>query len=306
MKKNNKVYDVIASRIIEAIENGALPPWVKPWNSVGGGIATNLISKKAYRGVNALLLSLCSTGYDTGYFVSYKQCKTLGGTVRKGEHGFPIVFWSFLEDKDTEGHVVVDAKGNPKRHCITRFYTVFNVGQCDGLEGKYELPKTVTISKFEAIQRGEDIIATYLEQNPELALNHGGDRACYSPSADSIQLPTAASFIGPVNYYATAFHEIGHSTGHASRLNRKGITEATGFGSDLYAKEELIAELTCTYVCGVAGFEDAIEKNSAAYLKGWMEKIKEDPALLINAAQGAQKAADYILLTGEEEQEDTQ
>jgi antirestriction protein ArdC len=293
----NKVYDVVVDRMIEAIEGGALPPWVKPWNSVAGGTPMNLISKKPYRGFNSLLLSVCGSMFSSPYFLTYKQADALGGKVRKGEHSLPVVFWTFLEDKDDDGNVILNSKGQPKKHVLTRYYNVFNTDQVDGIEDKIPTVEKPETTDFHPDNKADEIIKNYQlqEVDSDLTIAYRGDQAFYQPTTDSITVPKPEDFTGSVNFYATLFHEMGHSTGHASRLARKGIVNNDEFGSDLYAKEELIAELTASFLCGVAGFEEAIEKNSASYLKSWLKVIKESPNMLVESAQGAQKAADYIL-----------
>jgi antirestriction protein ArdC len=298
--KNNKVYKVIVDRILKTIEDGGLAPWQKPWHATAGGeLPRNLVSKKPYRGINLLLLSCCGASYNSPYWLSFKQCSNLGGKVRKGEHSFPIIFWTFLEDKDEDGNPVLDAHGRPKKHVLIRYYNVFNTDQCEGLEGKVPEPVVVEKPKFTPIESGRKIIDKYLKDQKAAGHTLGyverGDRAFYSPAIDAVTVPEPAAFNKPVNFYATVFHELGHSTGHKDRLSRKGVTETEGFGSEPYAKEELIAELTASFLCGVAGFEEEIEKNSAAYLKGWLEAIKAAPELLVESAQAAHKAADYVL-----------
>jgi antirestriction protein ArdC len=287
----NKVYQIIVDRILEAIEKGAVPPWVKPWHS-RHTLPTNLISKKPYRGFNAMFLYMVSQGFESNYYLTYKQAVGLGGKVRKGEKGFPVVFWSFLEDKDEDGNPVLDSKGQPKKHVLTRYYTVFNTDQCEGLEDK--VPKPEARPAVDTIKEAEEIVLRYRVNNERLKIRTGSE-AFYNPALDIITVPSINDFEKAVNYYATLFHEMGHSTGHKDRLARKGVTNIDGFGTEQYGKEELIAELTASFLCGEAGFEEQIEKSSTSYIKGWIEKIKESPELLVESAQAAQKAADYVL-----------
>ena len=131
------------------------------------------------------------------------------------------------------------------------------------------------------------------------AIRHGLDRAFYSPAADSVGMPSPERFDTPENYYNVLFHELTHSTGHESRLNRKGVSgtdgQWAGFGSQSYSKEEMVAEMGAAFLCGQAGIVERTIDNSAAYLRSWLERLKNDCRLVVQAAAQAQKAADFIL-----------
>jgi len=168
---------------------------------------------------------------------------------------------------------------------MLRYYNVFNLEQTEGIP----IP-----------EKAEQIIAG-MPLKPDIY--HGGNKACYSPSPDSIHLPSQHTFLYPEEYYCTAFHELIHSTGHTSRIGRKSILEPTYFGSHEYSKEELVAEMGAAFLCGYAGIEQKTIDNSAAYIQGWLKVLKKDMTLLVHAAAQAQKGADYILNRkgGEEE-----
>ncbi len=279
MKKRTP-HQEITDRIITALETGTAP-WRKPWSAGVGGMPRNLLSNKSYRGINIWLLG--SMPYGSPYWVTYKQAKTLKGHVRKGEKGTRIVFWKFLDKTDSDG--------KDYKLPMIRFYTVFNVEQCEGLESKHlETPDTF---EHDPIAAAEAILDGY-RFAPKVV--HAGSRAFYRPSQDLVQLPERDRFETPADYYSTLFHELGHSTGHANRINRPGVAETVHFGTHTYGLEELVAEMTAAFLCGTSGIEGTLE-NSAAYLAGWIKVLKGDPRLALSAASKAQKAADLILDT---------
>jgi antirestriction protein ArdC len=272
------VYEVITSRIVEMLEQGTIP-WRKPWSAADA--PRNLVSGKAYRGINLFMLT-ASAG-TSSHWVTFKQATELGGSVRKGSHGTPVVFWK-PPAKPTEGQTEEE-----KRGFLLRYYTVFNVDQCDGLT----LPATETKPSFEPIA---ECVRLSDEMPNAPRVSHGGDRAFYRPSGDAVQMPKPESFASSAEYYSTLFHELTHSTGHASRLARKGITDgAMAFGSHDYSQEELVAEMGAAFLCGTAGIEQATLQNSSAYLASWIKRLQGDSRLVITAAAQAQRSADFIL-----------
>lgn len=281
------VYQIITDRMISILESGTCP-WQKPWKtSANDVLPSNFVSKKPYRGINAFLL-LC-VPYSCPYWVSFKQASELGGNVKKGEKGFPVVFWNWFP-KRIDGKPVMKANGKPDMVPFLRYYTVFNLEQCEGIE--YVKPAPVEGTKFEPLVEAARIIEGM--PNPP-TLTHGGNRAYYAPSLDKVNMPEKESFVGAVEYYSTLFHEMAHSTGHKSRLARKGIEEIAAFGSETYSKEELVAEMGAAFLCGHAGIFHQTQANSAAYLASWIKALKADSKLIVTAAAQAQKAADYIL-----------
>lgn len=290
------VYELVTERLIEAIESG-VTPWKKPWTTDGLYIAPrNAVSGKTYRGINSILLG-CSSFTDCRW-VTFNQAKTLGGCVRKGEKGTPIVFWKWVEAKSTqEGEDEEGKKVKGKRIPILRYYTVFNVQQCDGLKLK-SLPEFKPLNPAQRIARAEAIINGMPNQP---LTNHGSDRACYIPSLDLVKLPDPERFDTIEAYYSTRFHELVHATGSGDRLNRP---MGNAFGSDPYAREELVAEMGSAFLCAFAGIDGMIDQ-SAAYLRGWLKVLKSDSKFAIIAAGQAQKAVDWILDEGDEEEENT-
>ena len=282
---STKVYEIVTERIIERIEKEGRLPWSKPWVHEA---PKNLVSGKTYSGFNLWLLLMAP--YCSPYFVTFKQAQKLGGTVKKGEKGWPVIFWSFIEK---EGKTPGKVENIP----FIRYYTVFNVEQCEGLETPPLNSRAVntheSLAACDSIVRG-------MRKAPEIT--HNEARAYYSPKQDRVNMPRLEAFNDSPSYYHTLFHELTHSTGHESRLNRlKGDEALARFGSEPYAKEELVAEMGAAYLSGVAGIESSQEDRTIAYLQGWLSAIKQDPKLLVQAAAQAQKAADYILGTKHEE-----
>lgn len=273
---NIKEYERITERIVSLLEQGTVP-WHKPWQ-VKTGLPRNLVSKKAYRGINVFLLM--SMSYESPLWLTLRQANQLGGTVTKGEKSCPVVFWKQMKIEDTETE---ESKNIP----LLRLYHVFNVAQCEGLK---DAP-AVEDAAFAATKPAE-IVAT-MPQPP--VVKHGMTCASYSPFDDAVGMPAKDRFEGDSPYYATLFHELVHSTGHEKRLKRKSIMERNGFGTDPYCKEELVAELGSAFLCGQADIVDRTIDNSAAYLEGWLKGLKSDRTLIVYAAAQAQKAADFIL-----------
>lgn len=272
------VYDIITERIIEQLEQGTVP-WRKPWTT---GTARNLVSKKAYRGVNVFVLA--SAPFASPFWLTFKQAKELGGSVKAGEKGYPVIFWSF----PTEEQKAEALANGRERGPIVRYYTVFNVEQCDGIEAPADM--TPTLSDAERIAEAERIVA----EMPNRPATEPSGSAWYRASTDTVGMPPFSSFDKPESFYSTLFHELAHATGHASRLGRDGIAEVTHFGSTTYAKEELVAEMGAAMLCGAIGIEAVTIEQNAAYVANWLTKLRNDHRLVVVAAAQAQKAADYI------------
>lgn len=279
------VYEIITARIIKTMEQGEIQ-WKKSWNAQTQA-PRNLVSGKLYSGINIFLL--LSARYQSPFWLTFKQAVEKGGTVRKGEKGFPIVFGSKVEKEDEQ-------TGDKKEIGFLRYYTVFNVAQIDGLK---DVPAVethqISESGAEAIDAAEMIVNSMPDRPQILA---GFTRACYSPSYDHVQMPTFRSFTGPAEYYSTLFHELAHSTGNENRLGRHQTLKNHNFGSADYSKEELVAEFGAAFLCAESGISPAVIENQAAYIQGWLKALKNDSKLLVNAAAQAQKAADYIMGRG--------
>jgi len=277
--KRGSVYDQITERIIAMLETGTVP-WRKPWQAKAG-FPRNLVSGKPYRGINVFLLHAMS--YESPFWLTFKQAKALGGIVRKGEKACPVVFWKQLEVEDK-------TTGKTEKIPMLRFYYVFNTAQCDGLK---DVAAPVE-SPLSAPTKPEEIVA-FMPRRPEI--KHGLTRAYYSPAEDIVAMPNRERFENEAGYFGTLFHELIHSTGHASRLNRPTVTESAGFGSNPYCREELVAEMGAAFLCGQAGIGESTLENSAAYVQNWLEQLQNDKKLIVQAAAQAQRAADFILGT---------
>lgn len=277
----NDVYTIITDRIIELLEQDIIP-WKKPWRGTSD-FPRNLISKKIYRGINIFILF--SVGYSSPYWLTFRQAKSLGGSVKKGQRGYPIVFW---KKHQVEDRVTGDTKQIP----FLRYYTVFNVDQCENLdESKIPEQEKVQNLDFKPIADCEEIYAN-MPNRPGIT---EGPNADYNPVTDQIRMPGRSRFESEVEFYSTQFHELVHSTGHQSRLNRPELTKTTNFGSQTYSKEELVAEMGSAILCGIANISPSVIEHQAAYIKGWLKKLREDKKVVVNAAAQAHKAADYIL-----------
>jgi antirestriction protein ArdC len=274
----NPVYQYVTDRILAELDKGVVP-WRKPWL---GGLPINWVSRKEYRGINLFLL-------PPGEYLTFKQALGARGYVRKGETGRMVVFYKLLEAKDRPAE-----DGKKRVVPLLRYYTVFEVSQCEGIERR----RTVKGVDHDPVVACEEILAGFTGRPP---LEFGGDGASYSPSADRIRMPAPETFISMAEYYCALFHEIIHATGHPARLNRLSDGQDP---DDPYAFEELVAEMGAAMLCGRAGIEAGIIENSAAYIEHWRQKISGDPLLIVRAASSAQKAADFILgiRAGEEEE----
>jgi len=272
------VYEIITERIIESLSAGIIP-WRKPWNTEP---AKSLVSGKEYRGVNVLLLA--SSPFESPWWLTFNQARKLGGMVRQGQRGTPVIFWKIYDDDDD------------RRRFVLRYYTVFNLAQCQDIPAPPHSPRR---PPFNPIETCDNIVRGYADK-PRID-HHGRDAAYYLPLLDTIRIPTPDAFDTPAHYYSTLFHELVHSTGAASRLNRKGITDFDAFGSHQYSFEELIAECGAAFLSHEAGILGNTIDNSAAYIANWIGRLKSDPTWIVQAGAQAAKAADRILGTAAHE-----
>lgn len=279
MEKRFDIYQHVTDKIIKLLEDNVVP-WKKPWHD--GGIPSNLITKRAYRGINLLLLAL--TGYKQNLFLSFKQVKDLGGSVKKDEKAHLVVFWKALPKKDE----AEDEQKSTSVKRVLRYYYVFNIEQCTGLPAN--LIPDIT-QPNDPISTCEGIVGG-MPEKPEI--RYMENIAYYHPEEDYINMPDIEYFIDSKAYYSTLFHELIHSTGHPKRLNRKEIAEPSAFGTDPYSIEELVAELGSCFLQSYTGIVYNLT-NSSAYIKGWLVKLKGDKRFVFQASSSAQKACDYIL-----------
>ena len=269
------IYKEVTELIMAQIENGIIP-WQKPWMASGNAVSHT--TRKPYSLLNQMLLG------RPGEYLTFAQCQKEGGKVKKGEKSSMVVFWKFIEQEDEEAH-------EKKQVPFLRYYNVFHIDQCEGLKAKYQsvLPNTAN-----ADEAADAIIHNYCERSGVKLQHQEGDRAFYSPSSDSITLPLLAQFAETAEYYSTAFHELTHSTGHASRWNR--LEKNAFFGSEACSKEELIAEIGAATLVNAVGLETSSSfRNSAAYIQNWLKVLSHDKRFIISAAGKAEKAINLIL-----------
>lgn len=284
-KRPLDVYKLVTDRIVELLENGTVP-WRRTWTEAGPPM--NLVTRRQYSGINLLLLA--AAGYESNLFLTYEQAKDLGGSVRKGEKAHMVVFVKRTrvpeEQNDGEG----ETGSRTRMLSVLRYYSVFNVSQCEGLPEDVVPPPQTMPEPLPLCMRVVDL----MRERP--AIVHGGDIAAYSPATDTITIPQPSRFESPREYYAVLFHELVHSTGHPKRLNRREVAEYVGNrGSKAYAAEELTAELGACYLRSFAGIGDVPLDNHAAYVATWLGRLKNDRRLLFRAASQAQRATDWIL-----------
>jgi antirestriction protein ArdC len=273
------VYEIVTEKIIKQLESG-VAPWRKPWTCQ---TPANLITQKEYRGLN--VFTLASQGFPSRFWLTYNQATKLGGRIRKGEKSSPVIFWNIGDERDTTAQ---DRAKETSRPFLLRYYSVFNLSQAEGIDIPASLlQETRTNDPIETCEQ----IVTNMPVPPAFEQS---DKAWYSPTNDVVGMPARGLFCSSEEYYVTEFHELAHSTGHAKRLHRENFDNPVSFGSESYSKEELIAEMTAAMLCGIAGIEQQILGNSAAYLKTWIARLKSDSRLLVSAASQAQKAADFI------------
>nr|BCT99949.1 DUF1738 domain-containing protein [uncultured bacterium] len=290
MEPKKPFHEVVAEKLIEQLKAGTAP-WQRPWEpgEPNAYLPMNPTTGKRYKGINAI--HLMAQGRSDGRWMTYKQAAAAGAQVRKGEKGTPVQYWKFSEEQnkvDESGRPVLNAKGEPVKETVQLerprvfFATVFNAEQIDGLPPIQKQEQT-----WNAIDRAEHILKA-----SGASITHApGDRAFYRPATDSIHLPDRGQFPSADNYYATALHELGHWTGHPSRLDRD---LAHPFGSEGYAKEELRAEIASMIVGDELGIGHDPGQH-AAYVGSWIKALQDEPLEVFRAAADAEKIHDYVL-----------
>ncbi len=284
------IYQTVTDRIISILERGTVP-WRIPFTrspGEGSAIPRNLVTQRHYRGINVFLLAVTAMieGYGSPQWLTFRQTKAKGGQVRKGEKGSLVIFW--------KQHATTDrSTGEPITVPVLRHYTVFNSEQCNGIEDadrtkdEIEGPEAV----FEPIGEARAIVDGYADPP---RIEHGGHQAYYAPKEDLVRLPEPDRFERRESYYTTLFHELAHSTGHSSRLDRGLDTELAPFGTSDYSKEELTAEFASAFLAAACGISPPTIEQSASYIDHWRKRLKADEKLVIQAAGAGQKAADWV------------
>ncbi|MGD9693610.1 MAG: ArdC family protein [Phycisphaerales bacterium] len=279
------MYQAVTDRILEMLDRGTVP-WRYPIRTkAGGDWPRNLESGRTYRGVNVFLLAVTAWmhGYGSPFWLTFRQALLRGGHVRKGEKSSLVVFWKQHDATDEE-------TGEPMKVPVLRHYNVFNAEQCEGVDPPGGAPEPA--AAFEPIEAAQRVMTGYAD-GP--VIEHAGGRAYYRPSSDTVWLPEPARFLSREFYYATAFHELAHSTGHKKRLDRGLSSDLAPFGSPDYSREELVAEMASAFLCATAGIGPPTIEQSAAYIEGWKKRLSGDRKLVITAAGAGQRAADWIL-----------
>ncbi len=279
------LYQDVTDRIIAQMEKGVLP-WARPWSADKApfDFPNNAATGNHYSGINILLLwdAQLEGEHSTHSWLTYKQAQSLGGNVRKGERGSTVCYASTFTPQKEKTAAAQEGRDARAIGFLKR-YTVFNADQCDGLGDKFTpaepMPEREMIPAAEAV-----IAATGAD------FRHGGNKAFYSPFHDFIQTPHQQKFDDQINYYRTAFHELGHWTGHKSRLDRD---LKNGFGSKDYAREELIAEMSAAFSCARLGITPTV--RHADYLGSWLKVLKEDKRAIFKAASMASKATAFVM-----------
>jgi antirestriction protein ArdC len=272
------VYQEVTDRIIAELERGAIP-WTKPWKARpqnGGFLPHNVVTGRAYHGINVPIL-WCQAdmlGYPTHSWLTFKQAKEKGGSIRKGEKATQVVFTKKLRIKD-------ELTEEDKQISMVRGYFVFNAAQVDGLP---DPPATAEVPPEARHSAAESFIAA-----THANIRYGGNEACFVPSLDYIEMPPFSAFKTAEGFYCTELHECTHWSGHESRLDRN----LTGrFGTRSYAAEELVAELGAAFLCAHLSIEG--ELRHAGYIAEWIELFRHDERAIFTAAAKAQQAADYL------------
>jgi antirestriction protein ArdC len=294
----SSIYSAVTAKILRELEAGTVP-WEKPW-SIAGGYPRSISTGKLYRGINVLILM--TEGRADPRWGTYKAISDAGGQVRKKEKGTTVILWKPARSRE---HLNEAGELERSGYLLLRTFTVFNATQADGLP---ELPGAED-REFTPLEAAERLCAGYVWEHGGESdrggqrgplVEHGYDHAAYDMKRDVVHMPDWKAFAESEAYYSTLFHELVHSTGYETRLNR---LEPALFGTDPYAKEELVAEIGASFLAGMAGLESAGGQRTAAYLANWMQRLTDDPGLIVNAAAQAQKAVDMIAGTFDREPE---
>ncbi|MFA6031853.1 MAG: zincin-like metallopeptidase domain-containing protein [Myxococcota bacterium] len=284
----SSLYDDITNKIISELEGGRVP-WVQPWGTAAAkaplAMPNNAATGRRYSGINVLILwgAVIEHGFPSQSWLTFRQALALGGNVRKGERGTTVVYADRFVPDDGKNRARESGEEAQAIPFLKRF-TVFNAAQCEGLPEDVALvapppPPGLIEPRVEAL-----IKATGID------FRIGGNRAFYVPAQDFVQIPPPQAYFEPINWHRTALHELGHATGHASRLNRDF---SGSFGTKRYAFEELIAEMNAAFCCASLGIAPTV--RHADYIGSWLDVLREDNRAIVHAASQASKAADYLL-----------
>lgn len=281
MAKAN-VYDMVTDRIIAELEKGQIP-WQKPWTGIRSG-AYNRITKRPYSLLNQMLLQ------HSGEYATFKQWQDLGGHIRKGEKSEIVCFWKILEQEETNPDT---GEKEIVKIPLLRYYNVFHISQVEGVE---PLAPERLNDEVEPIEAGDKIITDYINREHLNFVECKSNKAYYSPSSDTVVVPLKEQYSMINEYYSTTYHELVHSSGHKTRLNRLQTGAVASFGSENYSKEELVAEIGSATLMSIAGIETPKTfRNSTAYIQNWLQVLRSDNKFIVSASSKAEKAVNYIL-----------
>jgi antirestriction protein ArdC/uncharacterized protein YjbI with pentapeptide repeats len=283
-EKLDSMYQAMTDALIASLEDAKDGNWERPWKL--NGMPRNAITGKPYAGGNSVILALVENGkgYEMPVWMTFKQAKALGGTVRAGEKGTECVYWARRESTK----VGTDGDEEKSSFLVANFFHVFNIAQTDGID-----PERFKIEELSPEQRLEALDKIVSELAPSLVEGTGDkNRAYYSPSTDGINMPPFGYFKDPLSYYQTLMHELVHWTGHTSRLDRPNMNQ---HGTPEYAYEELVAEIGSVFLMGILGLEPEPQEGHSIYIAGWLTKLKNDPDMVRKASAEAQKAVNLLL-----------
>ena len=286
------LYAAVTDKIVRELEAGRLP-WVQPWGGANPalGMPQNGATGRRYSGINILILwgAVIEQGFAQQAWVTFRQALALGGAVRRGERGTTVVFADRFVPKNADGSAPSPSRDQdgqePDRSVpFLKRFTLFNVEQCDCLPPELyaqaaPVPQGLIVPEAEALIRATGA-----------KFRIAGDRAFYDPARDTVVVPPPQAFFEPINWHRTAFHELGHWTGHESRLARE---QSGANGSKAYAREELVAEMAGAFVCASLNIVPTV--RHADYVGEWLTILREDSRAIFRAASAASKAADYLL-----------
>jgi antirestriction protein ArdC len=284
MLSQAEIREKVTNQVIEALRSGSVPFWRKPWSEdENAGYPANAVSRKPYRGINSLLLSL--KGYDSKWFATYNQWRSIGGQVRRAEKGTQIILFKPVRKVTLKDDGEEEVRSFP----LMRTWSVFNISQVDGDLGHLRAAAQRTVRRFVDYGPAEKVVAA-----TGADIRYGGGRAFFSPEYDFIQLPPKETFEKAHEFYGVLAHELTHWTGHKRRLDR--LNRLARFGDESYAVEELVAELGSAFLLAELGIPQSDDlSNVTAYLAHWLKVLERDHTAIFTASSAAAKAVDLIL-----------
>jgi antirestriction protein ArdC len=297
------LYHTITQQMISALERGVIP-WIKPWRAPDAATPMNqpypinAITQRPYAGINIPLLwsQAATRGFTQDRWLTYRQAKSAGGYIRSGEHCTLAVLYKPMEReaKDAHGQVILDEQGQPTllKFAVLKRHFLFNIEQTVDVVIPVPEAQHPNPMHMDGIQAADHL----LNQSGARIVHRASDMAFYHPHGDLIQLPLREQFQSAESYYATAFHELTHWTGHAARLHRDGIVQHQGYGSPSYAFEELVAEMGAAFLCAQTGIRG--ELRHAGYINTWLSLLRSDTRVLFLASGQAREASEYVLSLG--------